>query len=98
MTNTGVYHSTTRIFPNLNQLMKVPTSEKTSCNVSSVFPPFMYEYIVIIVTGMVIRKTETIHTHDQNYCYQYQILGTIHGNGRPVIIILIKHEPENLCT
>ena len=63
-----------------------------------IIPPSMYEYIVTIVTGMVIRKTETIHTHDQNYCCQYQILGTIHGNGRPGIIILIKHEPENLCT
>ncbi len=61
-------------------------------------PPSMYEYIETIVPGMVIRKTHTIHAADQDYCFQYQILGTLHGNGRPGVIILIKPEPDNLCT
>lgn len=63
-----------------------------------IIPPSMYEYIETIVPGMVIKKTQIIHAHDQDSCYQYQILGTLHGNGRPGVIILIKPEPGNLCT
>jgi hypothetical protein len=63
-----------------------------------IIPHSMYEYIETIMPGMVIRKTHTIHAADQDYCFQYQILGTLHGNGRPGVIILIKPEPDILCT
>ena len=40
-----------------------------------IIPPSMYEHIETIVPDMVIKKTQTIHAHDQASCYHYQIWG-----------------------
>jgi PAS domain-containing protein len=60
-----------------------------------IIPPGLYEHIEMTVPGMVIKRTCIIPKEHRRVLYQYQILGILHGDGSPGVIILIQTDtPE----